>query len=203
MSEIICITNRALCDEHFTEKMKTVISAHPDRIILREKDMSESGYKELAGKLAAFCLEHNVRYTLHTFYRTAREMNIKSIHLPLHILRSMTDEDKSFFEEIGTSCHSTEDALQAQELGAAYIIAGHIFETDCKAGLPGRGLEFLRKVKNSVSIPVYAVGGISAENAAEVISAGADGICIMSGFMKCIEPSRLISELREAEQKNG
>ena len=95
------------------------------------------------------------------------------------------------------SCHSKEDAEEAEKLGASYITAGHIFDTSCKAGLPGRGLDFLNEVKSSVSIPVYAIGGISADNAGNVINAGADGICIMSGFMKCSDPERLISKLRE------
>ena len=56
------------------------------------------------------------------------------------------EDAKAYFEEIGVSCHSLEDALEAQQLGATYLTAGHIFETDCKKGLPGRGLDFLTSV---------------------------------------------------------
>ena len=202
MSEIICITNRLLCYEPIIDRIKAVVSAHPDRVILREKDLNEYEYKRLAEELTALCSEKNVQITLHSYHRTAYELGVKSIHMPIHLLKNMTAEEKSFFEEIGTSCHSVEDALQAQRLGASYIIAGHIFETDCKAGLPGRGLEFIYKVKKSVGIPVYAIGGISAENASDVISAGADGICIMSGFMKSNDPSGFVSALREVKQNN-
>lgn len=78
-----------------------------------------------------------------------------------------------------------EDALEAESLGCTYITAGHIFETDCKKGLPGRGLAFLRNVCVSVSIPVYAIGGIHDGNIAAVRGAGAKGACIMSGLMQC------------------
>ena len=77
-------------------------------------------------------------------------------------LERLSQEDKARFEYLGASCHSLEDAKTAQALGAHYIILGNIFETDCKKGLPGRGLEFLREVCRETELPVYAVGGINA-----------------------------------------
>jgi thiamine-phosphate pyrophosphorylase len=76
-----------------------------------------------------------------------------------------------------------EEALEAQTLGCTYITAGHVFETDCKKGLPGRGLEFLRKVCAAVDIPVYGIGGIDADNIVQVRAAGASGACLMSSLM--------------------
>jgi thiamine-phosphate pyrophosphorylase len=89
-----------------------------------------------------------------------------------------------YFTEIGTSVHSTEDALLACRLGATYLTAGHIFETDCKKGLPGRGLTFLKNVCDSVSVPVYGIGGITPENLEQVMETGATGGCMMSLAMK-------------------
>ena len=76
-------------------------------------------------------------------------------------------------------------AIEAQKLGATYISAGHIFATDCKKDLPSRGLEFLKEVCNSVTIPVYAIGGIKLSDVQmdEIIKCGAKGGCIMSGMM--------------------
>lgn len=76
-----------------------------------------------------------------------------------------------------------EDAVEAQKLGCTYITAGHIFDTDCKKGLPGRGHEFLRNVCRAVTIPVYAIGGITPENAEEIYQDGASGACLMSSLM--------------------
>ena len=73
---------------------------------------------------------------------------------------------------------------QAQQLGASYITAGHIFATDCKKGLPPRGLGFLKDICRRVDIPVYAIGGITEENMVSALEAGAEGVCIMSGLMK-------------------
>ena len=48
--------------------------------------------------------------------------------------------------KIGVSIHSAEEAKEAVSLGASYLTAGHIFTTDCKKGVPARGLEFLKEV---------------------------------------------------------
>ncbi len=87
-------------------------------------------------------------------------------------------------KRIGTSIHSVEDAVFAESHGADYITAGHIFTTDCKKGLPGRGIEWLKTVCDAVSIPVYAIGGISDANAGELSDCGIAGYCMMSASMQ-------------------
>ena len=67
---------------------------------------------------------------------------------------------KEKFTKIGISIHSVEEAKEAEQLGASYLTAGHIYATDCKRGLPPRGLGFLKEVCREVSIPVYGIGGI-------------------------------------------
>ena len=87
-------------------------------------------------------------------------------------------------QRIGTSIHSVEDAIFAESHGADYITAGHIFTTNCKKGLPGRGIEWLKTVCDAVSIPVYAIGGISDANASELSDCGIAGYCMMSASMQ-------------------
>lgn len=74
--------------------------------------------------------------------------------------------------------------MKAQELGADFVFAGHVFATDCKKGLPPRGLDFLRDVVGAVDIPVYGIGGINEKNIKQIMECGAAGGCMMSGFMK-------------------
>lgn len=86
----------------------------------------------------------------------------------------------------GCSIHSVEEAVEARNMGASYITAGHVYVTDCKKGLAPRGLDFLKNVCDSVDIPVYAIGGINIDGGRreEVKKYGAAGSCIMSGMMK-------------------
>ena len=183
MSDIFCVTNRKLCREDFLVRIERIAACHPAGIILREKDMNMEDYKELAATVMGICEQHRVKCILHSFTDVAISLHADAIHLPLHLLRETTEKQKTQFTDLGASCHSVEDALEAQALGCTYITAGHVFETDCKKGLPGRGLEFLRSVCAAVDIPVYGIGGIDADNIALVRNAGANGACLMSSLM--------------------
>ena len=198
MCKIICITNRSLCGNDFLSRLEAVAAAHPDAMILREKDLPEAEYLRLAQQAKAICEKHQTPLILHSFPNAAKALNHTLIHLPMPKLRTLSAEKRSDFSVLGASCHSVEEAKEAERFGCTYITAGNVFETDCKKGLPGKGVEFLREICESVNIDVYALGGISARNIAEVMRSGADGACIMSGFMKAENPKKLMEELRNA-----
>ena len=198
MCKIICITNRSLCGNNFLSRLEAVAAAHPDAVILREKDLPEAEYLRLAEKAKAICEKHQTPLILHSFPNAAKALNHTSIHLPMPKLRTLSDKERAYFSVLGASCHSVEEAKEAEQFGCTYITAGNIFETDCKKGLPGKGAEFLREICESVNIDVYALGGISARSIAEVMRSGADGACIMSGFMKAEDPEKFMEDLRHA-----
>ncbi len=180
----ICVTNRALCRGDFLARIEKIAGeGEADAIVLREKDLPEREYDRLAEQVLDVCGRSSVPCILHSDYRTAMRRGCPRIHVPLGILRDMDRSERSFFTLMGTSVHSVEQAREAEELGADYVIAGHVFETDCKKGLPGRGLRFIREVVEEVRIPVYGIGGIDRHNASSVVAAGARGICMMSSFM--------------------
>lgn len=185
MSDLICITNRKLCSNNFSDQIEMIASAHPKAIVLREKDLSEKEYEQLARQVMQICQKHGTQCILHSFSNVATTLGAEAVHMPLPLLQKMTPQEKSHFQIIGASCHSLEEAKEAQNLGCTYITAGHIFLTDCKKGLPGRGLPFLEEICKAVRIPVYAIGGISSQNIESVRKTGAAGACIMSGFMRC------------------
>lgn len=195
MSDIICITNRALCHGGFLAQLEKIASAQPRALVLREKDLSEDEYSALAIQFMEICRRYGVQCILHSFYRVAEELGADAVHLPLPLLRQMPDSDKQKFRIIGASCHSTADAAEAKSLGAGYITLGHIFATDCKKGLAPRGLGLLGEVCRAVDIPVYAIGGISADNIESVRRSGASGACVMSGLMTCNDPSAYLEKM--------
>lgn len=197
MCNVLCVTNRTLCREDFLTRIEKIARAHPAGILLREKDLSEEAYHLLAKTVLAICKRHNTPCILHSFVKASKELGHSAIHLPLPILRSLSGEDKKAFTTLGSSCHSVADAIEAEKLGCTYITAGHVFDTDCKKGLPGRGLNFLQRVCESTSVPVYAIGGICAENITEVIGTGAKGVCVMSNAMTCESPQNYLAAFKE------
>lgn len=180
MSDIICVTNRRLCEEDFLTRIEKIAQSDVKAIILREKDLSADDYKKLAVSVLEICHRYGTKCILHSHEEIALELMADGVHLTMDMLRNL--KEKKVFT--GVSCHSVAEATEAESLGADYIIAGHIFVTDCKKGLPPRGLDFLSEVCRNVSIPVYGIGGINKNNIESVLSAGASGGCVMSGFMR-------------------
>ena len=199
MSEILCVTNRQLCREDFLTRLERIAAAGPAGIILREKDLPEADYRRLAEQVLERCRRHGVPCILHSFPDAAADLGAEGLHLPLPLLRALPAGRRAAFRRLGASCHSVAEAREAEALGCTYITAGHIFDTACKAGTPGRGLDFLREVCAAVGIPVYAIGGIAPENFRAVRAAGAAGGCVMSGLMTCPDPAAYLAAFEKGE----
>lgn len=193
MSRVLCITNRSLASIDFLRQIEKIANAGPEAIILREKNLPEKAYGELAARVSDICKKKHIRCIYHTYIMTAKEESADGIHLPLAQLREVYQAAQQDFHIIGCSTHSIDEALEAQALGATYITAGHVFQTDCKKGVPPRGLSYLKQVCSMVSIPVYALGGIDITNAPQCMEAGAAGVCMMSQFMKSSNPEELVT----------
>jgi thiamine-phosphate pyrophosphorylase len=190
---MVAVTNRHVFDNEadpeaaFLKQIRKVAGLCPKFIVLREKDLTEEEYTALAGRILTDAPEYLRQHlVLHNYPGAALKLKISGIHLPLGALKGIHDTDPCLlrrFDTIGTSVHSVDDALEAVRCGAGYLFAGNVWETTCKPGLGGRGLEFLKDVAQSVSIPVYGIGGVSEERMPEILAAGAAGGCMMSGFM--------------------
>ena len=196
MFDVLCMTNRMLCTDDFLSRIRQLAAAHPAGILLREKDLTEEAYSALASQVLSICAETQTRCILHTFVQVADALGCRAMHLPLSALRALSDPQRAAYSVLGASCHSVAEAVEAEQLGCTYVLAGHIFDTDCKKGLPGRGLDFLARVCESVAIPVYAIGGIRPERMADVRRAGAAGACVMSGAMRCRDAASYLAGMR-------
>ena len=191
-NRLICVTNRHLFDDienaggqpSFLARLEQIAAAHPAGIVLREKDMEEGAYEVLARDVQRICRRHQVPFIAHTYAGVAAQLGADALHLPLPLLRRLRESGAALPAHLGTSCHSLEDVREAERLGCSYLIAGHIYATTCKPGLPPRGLAFLREVTAAAELPVYAIGGITPARLREVLAAGAAGGCAMSSLMQ-------------------
>lgn len=196
--QIIAITNRALCAEVLPARVKALCDAGIDKVIVREKDLSTREYEALLQAIfEAIGPDQRDLITVNAFVDVAQLMGITSVQLSLPELQSHPDFVREF-TAVGASVHGKAEALLAQDLGADYLIAGHIFATDCKPGVAPRGLDFLREICDAVAIPVYAIGGIDASTIASVKEAGAEGACLMSDLMTCPDVAEEVQRLRKA-----
>lgn len=203
LENIICVTNRHVAAEaagisdadgdegreSFLAQLRRVAERKPKAVILREKDLAEEEYRALAKDVLAICHAAQVPCILHTFVDVAEELGVDGLNLPLPVLREWCRQHddgsalRSRFRVLGASCHSVTDVREAASLGCSYVTVGHIYATACKKGLPPRGLVLLRDCAVASPVPVYAIGGITRGRMPEVLAAGAEGACVMSGLM--------------------
>ena len=195
------ITNRKLCEnENLEKQIKKIFSAYEKKIILknfeivaltlREKDLDKNEYLNLVKKIYPICKKYGIDLILHQNYdlNLDEKYNIEGIHLSYEIFKSLNknirEELIRKYKKIGVSIHSIDEAKDVENLGATYVVAGHIFETDCKKDLEPRGLKFIQELSLILTIPIFAIGGINQENSHLVINSGAFGVCMMSSLME-------------------
>ena len=195
------ISNRKLCEnENLEKQIEKIFSAYQRKIILenfeivsltlREKDLYKNEYLKLVEKIYPICQKYRIDLILHHNYnlRLDNKYNIKGLHLSYNTFKSLNknirEELIKKYKKIGVSIHSIDEAKEVENLGATYIVAGHIFKTDCKKDLEPRGLKFIQELSLILTIPIFAIGGINQENSHLVINSGAFGVCMMSSLMK-------------------
>ena len=195
------ISNRKLCEnENLEKQIEKIFSAYQRKIILenfeivaltlREKDLYKNEYLKLVEKIYPICQKYRIDLILHQNYdlRLDNKYNIKGLHLSYNTFKSLNknirEELIRKYKKIGVSIHSVDEAKEVENLGATYIVAGHIFKTDCKKDLEPRGLKFIQELSLILTIPIFAIGGINEKNSHLVINSGVFGVCMMSSLMK-------------------
>ena len=195
------ISNRKLCENGDLEKqIEKIFSDYEKKIILenfeivsltlREKDLDKNEYLKLIEEIYPICQKYKINLILHQNYdlNLDEKYDIEGIHLSYSIFKSLNQNIKAElikkYKRIGVSIHSLDEAKEVENLGASYLVAGHIFETDCKKGLKPRGLKFIEDLSSTLTIPIFAIGGIDEKNSQSVINSGAFGVCMMSNLMK-------------------
>ena len=195
------ISNRKLCEnENLEKQIEKIFSAYQRKIILenfeivsltlREKDLNKNKYLKLVEKIYPICQKYRIDLILHQNYdlRLDNKYNVEGLHLSYNTFKSLNknirEELIKKYKKIGVSIHSVDEAKEIENLGATYIVAGHIFKTDCKKDLEPRGLKFIQELSLILTIPIFAIGGINQENSHLVINSGVFGVCMMSSLMK-------------------
>lgn len=180
--ELIAITNRKLCQGDFLKQIEKLSKSGVSGIVLREKDLDDAQYEDLLRKCLSVLKDSPVPLYVNQKVDVAKKLSHPFVQVSYSDFLKNPEKMKDF-KRVLVSVHAAEEAKNAQKLGADGVIAGHIFVTDCKKGLPPRGIPFLQSVLDQVSIPVYAIGGITKETLPKLLGMAIQGACVMSASM--------------------
>jgi len=190
------ITDASLSRAGNISDVKNAILAKVKFVQYRAKDLSTKAMYQEALELRKICKK--TAFLINDRLDIALAVKADGVHLGQDDLsyqaaRKLLGKKKI----IGVTVHSVKEAKEAQKAGADYISISPVFQTKTKddAGRPV-GMVCLKKIREQVSIPIVAIGGIDLANAVEIIRAGASGLCAISAVVKKPNVSREIEKFQ-------
>lgn len=177
-----------------------MIHQEVDAIHLREKNWSANQYVEVIQYLNTIGVPLE-KIIINDRVDVAYIMKTGGVQLAYHSIDLAIVREAFPDLRIGCSVHSVEEAVKAEAKGANYLLYGHIYETTTKLGLPPKGLKDLQVMNDQVSIPIITIGGITPENAKEIIQKGVAGIAVMSGVLLKEDPKEAVKNYRSILDK--
>lgn len=195
---VYLVTDRGLSRGRSTlEILQGAVRGGVTCVQLREKNCPTRDFIEQADSIKAYLRAHDIPLIINDRLDVAQAVGADGVHLgqsdmPLNVAREILKDSMI----IGISAESLGDAIEAEKGGADYIGVSPIYATPTKTDTaPPLGLEGLREIRNAVRIPLVGIGGLTKDNAGEVIKHGADGVAIVSAIVSADDPELATKEL--------
>ena len=190
-----------------TVNVRAAIDGGITMLQIREKNCTTQRLIQLAYPLVNICRSAGIPCIINDNVEAARVLGADGVHVGQRDMKlKKAREILGDSAVIGTSAHSVEEALRAEAEGADYIGCGAVCQTATKSDATPLTLEKLCAIRKAVSIPIVAIGGITAENLPHLYSSGADGIAVVSaifGQPDITLAARNLFELTKVFQKSG
>ena len=169
---------------------------------IREKDLSAADFEREAEALRTICHEHRVPFVVNDSVEIALKSGADGVHVGQsdimgRDIRALIGPDRI----LGMTARTVEEAVAAQQAGADYIGVGSVFSTGTKKDAIPMTRERLQAIREAVSIPIVAIGGINAGNVLELTGSGVDGVAVVSGIFAAEDPGAAAAELAALARK--
>ncbi|MBC8230420.1 thiamine phosphate synthase [bacterium] len=185
-SHLYVITDRTLSrGRSITQVIAKAIAGGAGIIQLRDKESTSKKLIQDSFSLRELTKEKNVIFIVNDRVDVALAVNADGVHLgqddfPINLARKIIGEDKI----IGVSVGNVEEAIQAVKDSADYVSIGSIFPTQTKPDAGDAvGTQIITEIKKHVNVPLVAIGGITADNIAQIAAAGADCAAVISAVV--------------------
>lgn len=179
--------------------LRAALTGGADVVQLREKKLGRDEIERAAGTFRRVADTFSALFILNDDPELARICDADGVHVgqddvSAERARELLGPDAI----VGLSTHSEEQIAASAGRPVDYISVGPIWETPTKAGRPGVGLELIEHAAAHAPHPFFAIGGIDAGNAEQVVRAGAERLCVVRAVRDAADPGAAAAELREA-----
>jgi len=198
-AKLYVLLSSALCPGSLRDTARAAIAGGADVLQLREKDTPDDAMLAYAAELRELTDETGRIFLINDRPDIAALVGADGVHLGQHDLPIA--EARRLLRPgavVGRSTHSLAQAKAAVAEGADYLAVGPVFATRTKDAGPAVGIELVRQAREAVGLPIVAIGGITAENAASVLEAGASLVAVCSGVCGAADPKAATRVIRDA-----
>lgn len=190
------VTDKSEDVEKFLNTIEEAIKGGTTVVQIREKTADTLDFYNLALKVKEITTKYNVPLIINDRVDVALAIDADGVHvgqsdMPCDVTRRLIGENKI----LGVSAATIEEAQKAQKDGADYIGTGAVFPTQTKDDAPSVTKQELKEIADSIDIPVVAIGGITLENAHELVDTGISGLSVVSAIMSSDNPKKSSEEL--------
>jgi thiamine-phosphate pyrophosphorylase len=193
-----------VCDAHPRGRdpeplLRAALGGGVDIVQLREKSLPRRKIELAALTFRRLCDTYSALFIVNDDPDLARACSADGVHIgqddaPVTAAREILGPEAI----IGHSTHSEEQIAASAELPVDYISVGPVWETPTKEGRPGVGLELVSHAAQNALHPFFAIGGIDASNAGEVVAAGAERLGVVRAIRDAEAPAAAAESLRAA-----
>lgn len=193
---------RGLGGLSLTEAVRQSLDGGVTFVQLREKHLGREEFVAEALALKALCAEYGVPFVINDDVELAAEVDADGVHvgqsdMAAEDVRARIGEGKI----LGVSAQTVEQAVAAEKCGADYLGVGAVFPTGSKDDAEDVSYDTLRDICNAVSIPVIAIGGITAANAAKLSGSGICGVAVISAIYCADDIAKAARTMRAAVEE--
>ena len=181
---LYAVTDRSwLHGKTLYEQVEEALKGGATFVQLREKNLDEEHFLEEAKSIKELCGRYQVPFVINDNVKIAQEIDADGVHvgqsdMEAGNVRAVLGENKI----IGVTAKTVEQAVAAEKHGADYLGVGAAFPTGSKADAGVIDHAMYQKISDAVSIPVIAIGGITAENIMELSGNGLSGVAVISAI---------------------
>jgi thiamine-phosphate pyrophosphorylase len=195
----VILDRGAAGDRNLAPLLEAVLEGGCRVVQLREKTMPLGDLYPVARALRKRCREAGCLFIVNDRVDLALAVEADGVHvgqddLPAREARRLLSPGMI----LGVSTHDENQARLARDDGADYVAVGSMFPTGSKAGFRLVGPDLVRRVRPEIRVPLVAIGGVTTDNVAEVIRAGADAVAVISAVCAAPDPAAAARALLEA-----